>query len=181
MQLETSRLIIRDFTVGDYDFFYELETHPHSYHYEKDDRLTDYELRVKFSDILMLITNDHRQKYSLLITDKYTQKSIGRIVLWETDEDIKEWEMGWSLHPDYTKKGYATEAALSLRDFAFQTLGIHRLQALCNEANISSENVMIRLGMKKEGTLRGIRKLHDQWVNMTIYAILDRDYVGIMK
>ena len=175
MMIETDRLIIRDFVNSDSSFFTKLETHPYTYHYEKDQCPTPLYVSESFSNIMMLQTSDIRIKYSLLITHKETLKPLGRVVLWETDDDIKEWEIGWSIWHEEVGKGYATKAAQALIDFAFHTLQVHRIQALCHEDYISSEKVMIKLHMKKEGLLRGIKKLHDSWVNMMIYAILDSD------
>jgi len=77
--------------------------------------------------------------------------------------------------PEYLNKGYATEAATVLRDFLFYVIQIHRLQALCHIDNKSSERVMIKLNMTKEGILRQSRKLHNEWVDMLIYSYLDSD------
>jgi [ribosomal protein S5]-alanine N-acetyltransferase len=47
---------------------------------------------------------------------------------------------------------------------------------LCHEHNHRSERVMIRIGMHKEGTLRGVRYLNSQWYGSHVYSILDTDH-----
>ncbi len=58
-------------------------------------------------------------------------------------------EMGlfWAIDPDQQRQGYATEAAQSLIDFAFQQLRVKRLIATTEYNNAASIGVMRRLGM----------------------------------
>lgn len=172
---ETERLIIRDFIDDDYLFYYNLCINPYTLKYEEDVVPKDIELKENFNKILELKVNDNRKKYSLIVIEKTSNEPIGRMVLWENREDIKEWEIGWFILEEYAGKGYATEAAIVLRDFAFKKLNIHRLQAYCHEHNKASEKVMIKIGMKKEGLLRSCRKLNNKWYGMLVYSIIDTD------
>ena len=55
--------------------------------------------------------------------------------------------LGWILRRDQRGKGYATEAARALLDFAFTRLAIDRVYAQCDVRNPASFRVMMRLGM----------------------------------
>lgn len=175
MEISTERLILRDFIETDYPFYYALETHPHTLKYEKDVTPSLNEIESNFEKLLETYNQTNKRRISLLITLKTTLEPIGRIVTWEINQDIREWEIGWFIMPEYLNKGYATEAATVLRDFLFYVIQIHRLQALCHIDNKSSERVMIKLNMTKEGILRQSRKLHNEWVDMLIYSYLDSD------
>lgn len=175
MEISTERLILRDFIETDYPFYYALETHPHTLKYEKDVTTSLNEIESNFEKLLETYNQTNKRMISLLITLKTTLEPIGRIVTWEINQDIREWEIGWFIMPEYLNKGYATEAATVLRDFLFYVIQIHRLQALCHIDNKSSERVMIKLNMTKEGILRQSRKLHNEWVDMLIYSYLDSD------
>lgn len=59
----------------------------------------------------------------------------------------EELEIGYHLLPQYRKCGYATEAALVLKEFALQSLGIQDLICLVHAENIKSAQVAKRLGM----------------------------------
>ncbi|MBN3490141.1 GNAT family N-acetyltransferase [Acholeplasma equirhinis] len=174
-KLETERLILRDFIESDFDFYQSLETNPYAITYERDTVPDLNELLENFKQILELQASTTRVKYSLLVVDKNTLKPVGRVVMWQTNVDINEWEIGWMIKKEFSSMGYATEAAKSLEDYAFSILKIHRLQALCHEKNYSSEKVMIKLGMIKEGQLRSVRKLNGKWNNMLIYSKLNCD------
>lgn len=175
LNITTKRLTLRDFGLNDYDFYRKLESNPFTIKYETDDLPSEKLLKENFDNILDLKKNNMRSKYSLLVEDNSTKKSLGRVVIWQISEDINEWEIGWYFLPEFTNMGYATEAAFAMKKFAFNDLKVHRLQALCNASNIPSEKVMINIGMKKEGTLRAIRKLNNQWVDMHIYSLIDSD------
>jgi len=176
MEIKTERLILRDFTQNDINFYMDLETNPKSLEYEHDTFPSQETLNNNIKQIFELLDKNPRDKYSLLILNNDTLIPVGRVVLWMIDEFVNEWEMGWIIHPDYWNNGYASEAAKAMINFAFQDLNAHRIQALCHEHNHRSERVMIRVGMYKEGTLRGVRYHNKQWYGSHIYSILDTDH-----
>jgi RimJ/RimL family protein N-acetyltransferase len=57
-----------------------------------------------------------------------------------------EKELGWQLYEDCEGKGYATEAARALRDWAFGTLGLRTLVSYIDPGNTRSAAVAERLG-----------------------------------
>ena len=61
-----------------------------------------------------------------------------------------EVEIGYRLRRSAWGKGYATEAALAVRDFAFQTLSVQRLIALIDPSNTASIRVAEKIGMHYE-------------------------------
>lgn len=56
-------------------------------------------------------------------------------------------EIGWRLVPERNGKGYATEAANAIIDFAAEHIGATYLVAVADPENIPSQRVMQRLGM----------------------------------
>lgn len=67
-------------------------------------------------------------------------------------------ELGYSTHHDYWGSGYAPEAAARLMRWAFEERGAHRVQATCWVKNRRSQRVMAKLGLRREGLLRGYLK-----------------------
>lgn len=68
-----------------------------------------------------------------------------------------EVEVGYRLARVWWGRGYATEAVIAARDYAFTTLGISRLVALIDPANTASIRVAEKAGLRHEGevTLAG--------------------------
>lgn len=60
--------------------------------------------------------------------------------------DFPEPELGWFLFEGYDGKGYATEAALALREHAYAALGLETLVSHCDRDNAHSIAVAERLG-----------------------------------
>lgn len=60
-------------------------------------------------------------------------------------------EIGWRLHPDFWRQGLATEAALRMAPFAFDSFEAPELIAVRHADNATSARVMERLGMRYRG------------------------------
>jgi [ribosomal protein S5]-alanine N-acetyltransferase len=56
----------------------------------------------------------------------------------------------WAIDPQHQRCGYATEAAQALIDYAFARLRLGRIIATTEHANLASQGVMRRLGMRIE-------------------------------
>lgn len=67
-------------------------------------------------------------------------------------------ELGYSIHPVHWGKGYATEAAARLIRWAIEEKGAHRVQATTWVRNRRSQRVLAKLGLRREGRLRGYLK-----------------------
>lgn len=69
-------------------------------------------------------------------------------------------ELGWILNRRYHNCGYATEAAIAVKDFAVHTLGQTQLRAHCDTRNVASARVMEKLGFVRVG--EGPRQYPDE-------------------
>jgi RimJ/RimL family protein N-acetyltransferase len=63
-------------------------------------------------------------------------------------------ELGWRLRRDRWGRGYASEAAFAMGDWAFDAFRPDELLAVCEPANTASSSVMKRLGMRDLGLQR---------------------------
>jgi len=70
-------------------------------------------------------------------------------LFWDID-GRHETEVAYAILPDHWRKGYATEAALALKDDAFKRLGKKRVISLVNPNNIGSARVAESNGMRIE-------------------------------
>lgn len=59
-------------------------------------------------------------------------------------------DIGWRLSQAEWGKGYATEGARRCLDFAFNTIGLKKITAICPVINDKSERVMEKLEMSKK-------------------------------
>jgi RimJ/RimL family protein N-acetyltransferase len=59
-------------------------------------------------------------------------------------------EIGWRLARSAWGRGFATEAALTVLDYAFDTLELPEVLALTTATNLRSQAVMRRIGMTRD-------------------------------
>jgi len=62
-------------------------------------------------------------------------------------EGQQKTELGYDFRSDYWNKGYATEAASAVRDFAFSSLKLPGLISLVRAGNLASKRVAEKVGM----------------------------------
>lgn len=110
------------------------------------------------------------------IFDRGTHKLIGGITLGNIIRGAGQMAtLGYWMDEDMTGKGYMTEAVGVVSRFAFDTLGLHRLQAGCLLDNIASHRVLLKNGFEAEGIARGYIKIDGQWQDHLIFARLKPD------
>ena len=80
--------------------------------------------------------------------------------------------IGYTLDPAYQGLGYATEAAGALVDALIERLGVHRVAATLDPANVASARVLERLGFRYEGRSVNSAFVRDEWLDDDRYAIL---------
>jgi RimJ/RimL family protein N-acetyltransferase len=64
-------------------------------------------------------------------------------------------DIGYTILPEENGKGYATEAAIGLLDYARRELNIDGVFGFCSEGNTTSRRVLEKIGLE----FRGMRKL----------------------
>jgi RimJ/RimL family protein N-acetyltransferase len=93
-----------------------------------------------------------------------------------------EAELGWVLDPEYTGRGYATEAIHAVIDVCFGPLGLRRVHAGCFADNEPSWRLMERLGMRREEFSRKTA-LHrsGEWLDGLNYGILAEEWTPTVR
>lgn len=81
-------------------------------------------------------------------------------------------EIGYWLAADHQGRGIMTRAAGTLVGFAFENLGLNRVEIRAATDNRRSRAVPERLGFVQEGVLREAAWLNDHFIDLVIYAKL---------
>ncbi len=84
--------------------------------------------------------------------------ALGRVALFVLREGVGEF--GIIMRRDAAGRGLASNAIKLIEDYAFTTLGLHRLAADVDPDNNSSLSLFLRAGFAREGLLRGNWKTH---------------------
>lgn len=151
--LETERLLLRQFSIDDADFILRLLNEP-SFIQNIGDRgvrtLEDarsYILRVP-------IASYEKNGFGLyLVILKESGASIGMcgLIRREALEDV---DIGYAFLPEYWSRGYAVEAALAVKEYARDVIGLKRLVAITDPENQASIRVLEKIGLRFEKMIR---------------------------
>ena len=87
-------------------------------------------------------------------------------------------EIGWSMHPDFVGRGYASEAARAVLRLAFETIGLHRVIAELDPRNDRSIALYRRLGMREEAFFVKDLWFRGDWGDTGMYAILRDEWIA---
>lgn len=117
-----------------------------------------------------------RANFHLGIWEKGVSRYLGGIGLHPHSWETRYFEIGYWLRTSAVGKGYVTEAARLLTDFAFNELAATRVQIRCDERNVHSAAVARRLGYVQEARLRNDVKAPDGSLRTTlVFSLISTD------
>lgn len=180
MDLETARLVLREYEASDYADLREIDGDPEVQRYRGGFVVTEEQTRR-----WLALTEEYRRavprlRYPLLLARKDSTEVIGACLFGITDVEQGEAELGYLLKRRYWGQGYTTEAARALLSFGFGTLRLRRIWAQANPENIGSWRVMEKLGMRREEHLREADPTASgEWRDIYRYAILDHEWQAL--
>jgi ribosomal-protein-alanine N-acetyltransferase len=111
---------------------------------------------------------------TLAITLRAEGTFVGAVTL-EISQEHSRASLGYWLGMAYWGQGLATEAARALVTYGFQTLRLHRIHAQHLTRNPQSGRIMVKLGMRHEGTLRQHRRKWGAFEDVDLYGMLAAD------
>ncbi len=157
--LETQRLRLREMNHDDLEFISEMLADPEVMRFYPRPR-TREESQAWVERQLRRYTDDGHGLW--LVVDCMSGNPVGQVGL-AMQEVEATWqpEIGYLIHKPYWRRGYATEAALGVRDHAFNFLGKGRVISLIRPENIPSQGVARKLGMvpEREVRFKGLRHI----------------------
>ncbi|PEE33867.1 GNAT family N-acetyltransferase [Bacillus pseudomycoides] len=122
-----------------------------------------------------LIENGDAYPFAVVLKDENVL--IGTMTL-RIDKQHNKGELAYWIGKDYWGKGYATESAKKVMDFGFCELNLNRIWAPAMSKNQSSTQVMKKIGMTCEGTLKQDVLKWGTYEDVDIYGILKDAYMN---
>src|ERR1700744_5099724 len=142
IQLETPRLIMKQFCEEDAEHLFELNSDPDVTRYVGEG---PYE---SIDEVCAFIRNyDQYERYGqgrLNMFDKETGEYIGWCGLKFLEKEGYT-DLGYRLLKRYWGKGYATESAKASLDYGFHQLGLDKIVGRAMKENVASINVFNKL------------------------------------
>jgi ribosomal-protein-alanine N-acetyltransferase len=144
--LETPRTFMREILGNDFDFLLRMISDPEVMRYyprpytERDVRDFIDRMRARYRDDGCALW---------LLVDRERGDPLGRVGLMRMPVNgVDEFEIGYMVDRPFWRRGLATEAALAVRDYAFNDRKLSRVVSLIRPENVPSQGVARKLGME---------------------------------
>ena len=173
--IETQRLRIRSYERNDWQAVYDYTSDPAVMLYLPEGPFTPEQAEAFVAE------NIGEQARFVAVLLKTDDMLVGHMEFhpWFAPQT---YEIGWVFDRAYHGRGYATEAAMALLQYGFETLQLHRIIATCQPENVASRRVMEKLGMRREAHFRKCVKCPDNgWWDEYFYALLEEEWFKTNK
>ena len=177
--IETDRLSLRPFAETDLDELANILARPDVMRYLDREPMTRQEVAASLSQrVTMNRLNQQGDNLMLVIEVRDTGDLIGSVNLIWISEEHAQGEVGYTLHPDFQGKGYASEAVRAIMAYGFREIDLHRIIGCCDDRNERSVRLLERVGMRKEAHFREIEWSKGEWCSQLVYAILHDEWTA---
>jgi ribosomal-protein-alanine N-acetyltransferase len=144
---------------------------------------TNYDIRSP-RDVEMLVQyythaySRHTDIRWAIVSNDDPSSLVGSCGLSSINERHRRAEIGYDLSPDHWGKGIATEAVTRVLKFAFEELGLNRIEATVMSGNEAAERVLTRLGFQREGVLRQYKVSRGVARDYTLFSLLRDEWLA---
>ena len=115
------------------------------------------------------------------VTLKGSDTAIGIFQLRELDPGFGTAEWGFAIGSPFWGTGVFKEGAELMVHFAFETVGVHRLEARAAVRNGRGNGALRKMGAVQEGVLRKAFLKDGEYLDQVLWTILDEDWDATRK
>ena len=173
---ETARLRARPFTENDVEALVAYRKDPQVARYQSWSDYTIEQGRALVASMEPLRPGIPGEWYQIALQERENAELAGDLALKVDVSEPREAEIGFTLAPDQQGKGYATESVRGLLDYAFATLGLHRVIAVTDALNVPSAALLDRVGMRREGHFIDNVFFKGAWGSEFLFALLESEW-----
>ncbi len=177
--VETHRLWLRPYLLSDYEVWAALRA-------ESRDHLTPWEPAWPRDDLTKLAYRRrvrHYQRearedlgYAFAILDAATDNLLGGLSICNVRRGVTQSAvLGYWLGQRHAGRGLMTEAVTAFLPYAFDSLRLHRIEAVTQPENKPSIRVLEKCGFTREGYGRRMIKINGIWTDHLMFAVLADD------
>jgi len=149
--LETERLVMRTWQESDVEPYLAINQDPQVYEWGRGVPFSREQVGTFITDMQKGFAADRFSAFA--VEEKCTGNLIGYVGLcrvpWKA-HFTPAIEIGWRLGSEHWGKGYATEAAREVLNYAFNTLKLEEVVSFTSPLNVRSLRVMEKLGLKRD-------------------------------
>lgn len=175
-EIQTERLVLRKFKCTD--------VKPAFNNWCNDDLVTKYltwpshgsvDVTGKvLSEWIKSYENDNFYQWAIIL--KEIDEPIGSISVVAMNEKTNSVHIGYAIGSNWWNKGIVSEAFSAIITFMFEEIKVNRVESRHDPKNPASGKVMIKCGLKYEGTLRQSDISNQGIVDVSYYGLLASEY-----
>ncbi len=178
IRIETENLILRKFKLSDADAMYR--------NWASDEEVTKFLTWGPIDDIAIAesVINEWIEGYDnenfyqwAIVVKENKDEPIGCISIVRQDEAIGMVHVGYCIGKKWWNQGITSEALEALIKFFITEVKANRIESRHDPINENSGKVMLKCGMKYEGTMRKADINNQGICDYSMYAILSEDYI----
>lgn len=169
--MTTNRFLLRQFSDNDLENVYKGLSHPEVKKY----------YGISFDSLEA--TKEQMRWFSQLEKDETgiwwaiesieNQEFCGAIGFNNLNKQHKRAEIGFWLLPESWKKGIISEVLPTVCDYAFESLGLHRVEAQVETENLACLNIMKKNNFLFEGTLNECEFKDGKYISLDLFALFN--------
>lgn len=175
-QQETGRLILRQMTLDDVDFYF---------HHFNNDKVIEgccfpgpKSLEAAREELERYCIKPFKENRGIRwgIVRKGGSELIGTCGYYDWIKPARRAEIGYDLDPAYWRQGIMTEALRAVLEYGFGKMGLNRIQAIIDSKNTRSLKLVHRVGFKTEGVLRQRSYFRGQFRDDVCFSLLRKEW-----
>lgn len=177
-RIETKNLILRKFELSDANAMYK--------NWANDSEVTKFltwspigSIEVSKDIVKSWIDgyqNNNFYQWAIVLKSD-SDKPIGTINIVRQDEEIGMVHVGYCIGKKWWNHGIASEALDAIIKYFINEIKVNRIESRHDPLNPGSGKVMIKCGMKYEGTMRKADINNQGICDCSMYALLSEDYI----
>ena len=179
LRIDTENLILRKFKLSDAEAMYKNQA--------SDSEVTKFLTQnpidsVEVSKSIIEGWVDEYKNNNIyqwaIVPKNNGDEPIGAISVVRQDEEVSMVQFGYCIGRQWWNRGITSEALSALIKFFINEVKVNRIEARFDPRNLNSGKVMIKCGMKYEGTMRKSDKNNQGICDSVMYALLAEDYIS---
>ena len=175
-QLETNRLILREMTFNDVEFYFR--------HFNNEKIIEgccfpgpdSLEAAREELELYCIMPFKEGKGIRWAIVKKDTGALIGTCGFYDWNKTARRAEIGYDLDPAYWGRGIMTEALNAVLKHGFEKMRLNRIQAIIDSKNTRSMKLIQTMGFQKEGVLRQRSYFRGQFRDDVCFSLLREEY-----
>lgn len=173
--LQTARLCLRPVTDADADALFALHTNARVLRYWDAPAWIERQQATRFIARCREMAQEGTGA-RLAVTRLSDGKFIGWCALHRWNPDYRSASLGCCFDDAMWGRGYATESACAVLQWAFEILDLNRVQAETDTRNAASARILEKLGFVREGTLREDCLVNGEVSDSWVYGLIRSDW-----